>query len=186
MSLINGLLNSFRFRKRNWKKIGKVCVKKGFVVISPEAIAIGDNFYAEENLKLQAWKHYGEQVFTPSITIGKNVSIMENCQISSCLSVAIGDGCLFGANVFVTDNFHGDNSRHQLSISPIERPLYVKGKVEIGNNVWIGRNVCIMPGVTIGDGVVIGANAVVTNNIPDYCVAVGVPAKVIGKAESFR
>ena len=36
-----------------------------------------------------------------------------------------------------------------------------------------------MPGVTIGDGVVVGANSVVTKDIPPYCIAAGVPAKII-------
>ncbi|WP_310550963.1 CatB-related O-acetyltransferase [Paenibacillus glufosinatiresistens] len=52
------------------------------------------------------------------------------------------------------------------------------GKVHIGHDVWIGTDVVIMPGVTIGNGAIIGANAVVTKDIPDYAVAVGVPAKV--------
>lgn len=43
----------------------------------------------------------------------------------------------------------------------------------------MGENVTILKGVTIGDNVVIGANAVVTHDIPDNAVAVGVPAKVI-------
>ncbi len=51
--------------------------------------------------------------------------------------------------------------------------------VKIGNDVWSGRRVMIMPGVTIGDGVVIGAGAVVTKDIPNYCIAGGVHAKVI-------
>ena len=78
---------------------------------------------------------------------------------------------------------HGDNSFEQLSIPPADRPLFIKGEVRIGNNVWIGRNVCIMPGVTIGDGAVIGANAVITHDIPPYSVAAGVPAKIIKKIE---
>lgn len=49
----------------------------------------------------------------------------------------------------------------------------------IGNDVWCGANVVIMQGVKIGDGAVIGANAVVTHDIPDYGIAVGMPAKVI-------
>ena len=36
-----------------------------------------------------------------------------------------------------------------------------------------------MPGVTIGDNVIIGANSVVTKDIPDNCIAVGMPAKII-------
>ncbi len=53
------------------------------------------------------------------------------------------------------------------------------GKITIGHDVWIGRNVVILPAVTIGNGVVIGAGAVVTKDIPDYAVVVGVPAKVL-------
>ncbi|HFI1792856.1 TPA: DapH/DapD/GlmU-related protein, partial [Escherichia coli] len=49
----------------------------------------------------------------------------------------------------------------------------------IGNDVWLGTGVTVLRGVRIGDGAIIGANAVVTKNIPDYCIAVGVPAKVI-------
>ncbi len=53
-----------------------------------------------------------------------------------------------------------------------------RGDIAIGNDVWIGTNAIVLSGVTIGDGAVIGAGAVVTNNIPPYCVAVGVPAQV--------
>ena len=51
----------------------------------------------------------------------------------------------------------------------------------IEENVWLGDGVCVLPGVTIGKGSIIGANAVVNKNIPAYCIAAGVPAKVIKK-----
>ena len=44
--------------------------------------------------------------------------------------------------------------------------------------MWIGANVTVLPGVTIGKNSVIGAGAVVTKNIPDNCLAVGVPAEI--------
>ena len=172
-------VNQKKFLKYRWAKISNAFVGDNFVVISPDNISIGDTFYAEDNLRLQAWKSYGNQHFSPEIIIGSDVSMMENCQISCCNKIKIGNGCLFGANVFITDNFHGNNSFEQVEIPPVKRPLEVKGEVSIGNNVWIGRNVCVMPGVKIGDGAVIGANAVVTHDIPAYCVAGGVPAEVI-------
>lgn len=52
--------------------------------------------------------------------------------------------------------------------------------VTIGNDVWMGQRVLIKGGVTIGDGAVIYASAVVTNDIPPYAIAAGVPAKIIG------
>ena len=54
-----------------------------------------------------------------------------------------------------------------------------KGDIIIGNDVWIATNVTILSGVTIGDGAVIGANSLVTNDVPPYHIAAGVPAKII-------
>lgn len=50
---------------------------------------------------------------------------------------------------------------------------------KIGSDVWCGANVVIMQGVKIGNGAIIGANAVVTSDIPEYAIAVGIPARVI-------
>lgn len=49
----------------------------------------------------------------------------------------------------------------------------------IGNDVWLGRNVIITNGACIGNGVIAGAGAVITKDVPDYAVVVGVPAKII-------
>ena len=157
--------------------------KQGPVLVSPECIRIGDRFIGGRNLKLQAWLMFSgnNTMFTPELVIGNNVSIMDNCQISCLKSVKIGDNCLFGENVFITDNFHGNSDFDDMLLPPTKRNLAFKGEVNIGSNVWIGRNVCIMPGVQIGDGAIIGANAVVTEDIPSYCVAAGVPAKIIKK-----
>lgn len=54
-------------------------------------------------------------------------------------------------------------------------------KVVIGDNVWIGDNSVILPGVEIGKGSIIGANSVVTKSIPDYSIAVGIPARLVKK-----
>ncbi len=62
---------------------------------------------------------------------------------------------------------------------PEDQPLYSKGVVTIGNNVWIADKVTILSGVTIGDNSMIGANAVVTHDIPAGVIAAGVPARVI-------
>ena len=64
------------------------------------------------------------------------------------------------------------------------RHLGIAKPVSIGNDVWIGGNVTILPGVNIGNNVVIAAGAVVTKDIPDNCVAGGVPARVIKEIEN--
>ena len=50
---------------------------------------------------------------------------------------------------------------------------------KIGNDVWLGRNVTITNGANIGNGVIAGAGAVITKDVPDYAVVVGVPARII-------
>ena len=52
--------------------------------------------------------------------------------------------------------------------------------VHIGEGSWLGENVCVC-GASIGKHCVIGANSVVINDIPDYCVAAGSPAKIVKK-----
>ena len=56
----------------------------------------------------------------------------------------------------------------------------IERDVVVGSDVWLGARVVVLPGVTIGDGVVVGAGAVVTHDLPPGCIAVGVPAKVVG------
>ena len=81
----------------------------------------------------------------------------------------------------------------QLILQCTGHPLSPKGRrvkmanskpITIGNDVWIGGNCTILPGVTIGNNVIIAAGAVVTKDIPDNCVAAGVPAKVIKQLEN--
>ena len=53
------------------------------------------------------------------------------------------------------------------------------------NNVFIGTNTTILPNVRIGSNVIIGANSLITKDVPDNCVVVGTPAKVISTFDDF-
>lgn len=59
-----------------------------------------------------------------------------------------------------------------------------KGQVILKKNCKIGSHSVVMPGVTVGENAVVGAMSFVNQDIPDNCVAVGVPAKVIKTIES--
>lgn len=79
--------------------------------------------------------------------------------------------------VYISDNIHG---YMDIDIPILKQPIVQKGSVEIGEGSWLGENVCVI-GASVGKHCVIGANSVVTHDIPDYCIAVGSPAKVIKK-----
>jgi acetyltransferase-like isoleucine patch superfamily enzyme len=53
------------------------------------------------------------------------------------------------------------------------------GEIIIGNDVWIGARAIVLPSVNIGNGVIIAAGAVVTNDVPDYAIVAGVPARIL-------
>ena len=65
----------------------------------------------------------------------------------------------------------------------MNRDIIERKPVKIGNNTFIGANSTVLMGVTIGSHCIIGANAAVTKDIPDFSVAAGVPAKIIGKVK---
>jgi acetyltransferase-like isoleucine patch superfamily enzyme len=118
------------------------------------------------------------------LIIGKNCKLGDNVHIVANEKVIIGDNCLMASKIFISDTSHGDYSNKTINSSPDvppdERPLYMT-PVSIGNNVWIGENVCILLGVKIGEGCIIGANSVVNRDVPDNCIVVGSPARVVKK-----
>ena len=89
--------------------------------------------------------------------------------------MTIWDDCFIGPNVSIYTACHSTDPVERNTRNEWARP------VKIGDNVWIGGSVTILPGVTIGSNVTVGAGSVVVNDIPDNCVAVGNPARVVRK-----
>lgn len=142
-------------------------------------ISIGENVSIGKLATLTAWDKYGNQFFSPSICIGNGTNIGEYVHISAINKILIGSNVLMGRWVTIVDNAHGNTCKDDLSIEPILRPLYSKGNIIIGDNVWIGDKATILSGVKIGENSIIGANSVVINNVPENSIAVGCPAKII-------
>ena len=117
--------------------------------------------------------------FSPELTIGDNSGI----GIKACINgpVSIGKDVMMGPEVVIYTTRHNDD---RIDIPMREQGMKEVQPVVIGDDVWIGGRTIILPGVTIGSGCIIGAGAVVSRDIPPYCVAVGVPAKVVRKREN--
>lgn len=122
-----------------------------------------------------------------SIFIGDNVVIGLNCTFVDNEEIHIGNNVMIAPNVQIYTSSHPTLPNERLidnweGKSPTFFRTFAK-PVVIEDNVWIGGGVVILPGVTIGKNSVIGAGSVVTKSIPENCVAVGNPCKVIHKLE---
>jgi len=116
-----------------------------------------------------------------TLQVGDGVNLVNPCRIggSSRYKVTIGSNTWIAPNAYIVPITH-NYKRRDLTIS---EQGCCGADIVIGEDCWIGINVVISPGVTIGKGAVIGANSVVTKDIPEYAVAVGAPARVIGQRE---
>ncbi len=164
--------------------IGERPYIQGKITISNvDCISIGNDFVCGSNGILTPWKTYRSfaEEYNPNISIGDNVIIGDNFNISAINRIEIGNNVLMGRYVTIIDHGHGKSS--ELRIAPNNRPLYSKGRIVINDDVWIGDKVTILSGVTIGKGAVIGANSVVTKDVKEYSVVAGVPAVIISRNE---
>ncbi len=139
-------------------------------------IQIGRDTLIGPNVSLSAGMGPDQELLSDEVlVIGDRCLIGRGSSIVAHLSVDIGDDVFFAPNVYVTDQNHAFND---LSM-PIGRQSMPEQPVVIGAGSWLATNVVVLPGVTIGKHVVIGAGSVVTTDIPDNCVAVGSPARVV-------
>lgn len=110
----------------------------------------------------------------PNAEIGKSVYIGTNCTIGS---VSLGDNTLIGSNVDIL------SGKKQHSFKTLERPIREQErnfeKISIGVDTWIGNGAIIM--ADVGDKCVIGAGSVVVDEIDNFSVAAGNPARIIDK-----
>ena len=113
------------------------------------------------------------------VKVGRNVFIGEEVFIDTLYPemIRIEDGAFLAARCIVLAHMR-DLTNYKKGMWIGDCPHIVK-PVRIGKGANVGMGTVILPGVTIGKGAIIGAGAVVSQNIPDYTVAVGVPAKVI-------
>jgi acetyltransferase-like isoleucine patch superfamily enzyme len=150
-------------------------IKKPLIINNPQNIFIGERVTILSFSWLSGPNKINEK-FT-GLIIGDNCAIGNFTHIYATESIIIEDNVLVADRVYISDNLHNFTN---IIIPIIKQDIKQLSRVVIGHGSWIGENACII-GASIGKNSVIGANAVVTNDIPDYCVAVGIPARVIRK-----
>jgi acetyltransferase-like isoleucine patch superfamily enzyme len=116
------------------------------------------------------------------VEIQKNATVGARCKISShtfiCEGVEIEDECFVGHGVMFTNDVYPSAVNRDGTLQTEADWKVIKTKIK--RRASIGSNATIIAGVTIGEGALIGAGAVVTKDVPDFAIAAGVPARVIG------
>lgn len=162
------LLNRWRF-----KHVGKSSrIVNPLRIDGVEHIYVGNSVMVQDGTWLAAEPLTGRDV---KLLLKDGVTIGHFNHIYATESIVIENDVLTADKVYISDNLHG---YEDVDTPIIKQPIKQCNTVLIGEGSWIGENVCII-GASIGKHCVIGANSVVTQHIPDYCVAVGVPARVI-------
>lgn len=119
----------------------------------------------------------------PQIELGKRVWIQAHTHIGACLSVQVMDEAVMGSGCFITDHDHDYRDPRKGYFGTGE---LIAAPVRIGPRAWIGERAIVLKGVTIGEGAIIGAGAVVNRDVPAFCIAVGVPARVVRRFDFDR
>ena len=163
------------------------------VLRHPHKIHLGDNVVVDDNCLLDAKGDANRGIIIGSgVFIGRNTivsckngdvaiedgaNIGFNCEIFSASSVRVGANTLIAAYCYVIGGDH--------DFSDISRPVLEQSRrstgVRIGAGAWLGAGAKLLDGVTVGDGAVVGAGAVVRADVPAGAIAVGVPAKIVGR-----
>jgi len=118
------------------------------------------------------------------LSVGDFVWIGPHTILDASEGLEIGEGCQMTGWVGVFT--HGSEKairllgRRYVDIHSTDREGYSRGKVKIGDYTYVGAGSVILPGVTVGKGCLLGAGTLVSKNVPDYSIVMGLPGKISG------
>lgn len=153
-----------KFRNILWRILGidynQILNKLDYTLLKNDTFTIKGVGTYDNGAKVWRWTN-------AKLEIGKYCSIAH--QVNFIVDEGYHKGSKITSYPFINDK----------NIADLNLEIKQSEGIKIGNDVWIGMGAYIMPGVTIGNGVTIAANSVVTNDIPDYVVVAGSPARII-------
>lgn len=161
------------------------------VLRHPHKIRIGDNVAIDDNVVLDAKGEDNHGItIEDGVFVGRNTilsckngdiilrqraNLGFNCEIFSASTVEVGANVLMAAYTYLVGGTH-TFERNDIPILFQER---VSRGIKIGDNCWLGAHTVVFDGVQIGKECIIGSGAIVTNNVKEWHIAVGVPAKEV-------
>ncbi|MBN1269063.1 MAG: acyltransferase [Kiritimatiellae bacterium] len=201
--LITGLFGSWPgavglwLRQKFYRCLFRTCgrgliIGRNVTLRRPDRISLGRNVVLGDNSTLDAKGDTGDGIVIRdgvfvgpgtivstgggSIELDEGANIGSYCRIGTLGRTRIGKKALLAAYCYVVGAGH-DASRTDVPI--LDQPITTKGGAEVGDGCWLGARVTVMDGTKIGRDSIVGAHAVVTEDLPEFCVAVGIPAKVV-------
>lgn len=145
-------------------------------VLGAHKIAIGDDTLilggCHIAVETSAWGKRGAV-----LRIGNRVGIRPYCMISASDSIVIEDDVIVGAFSSIIDSDHTfAEGRPNVMHNSV-----ATGPIRVGRGTWLAERVAVLRGASIGRCCIVGANSVVRGDLPDYAIAVGSPARVVGQ-----
>ncbi len=173
--------------------LGRRCViESGVRFLHSRRVFLGDRVFVGERsfwdvgpssaaIRIGADSHIGRgavlRTQRDEITVGRNVNISTYALLYCYGGIEIGDDCMIAQHVEIVGGTHNYDDVS----TPMRRQGRSPSRIVIGPDCWIGSHAIIMGDATIGRGSIIGAGAVVHKDIPEYSIAVGLPARVVRK-----
>jgi acetyltransferase-like isoleucine patch superfamily enzyme len=167
------------WRTRRFHRFGSGAIlHRPLWVYGPQQIDIGDHALILHGIWLSVETPAWDQE-APTLRIGDRVGIRPYCSISAATGIVLEDDVVLSAYSTVIDSDHTfRDGRPNIMHNPLDT-----APVRVGRGTWVGERVGILKGAQIGECCIIGANSVVRGTIPPFSIAVGAPARVVGKVE---
>jgi acetyltransferase-like isoleucine patch superfamily enzyme len=153
-------------------------IKSPLSLGNPKSIFIGNDVMVQYKSWLAARPQTGNHEARLTIDDGSRIGNFNHIYATN--SIHIEKNVLTADKVYISDNLHSYTNIH---VPILKQPIRQLNSVKIGEGAWLGENVCII-GASVGKQSVVGANSVVTKDVPDYCIVVGSPAKIIKRYNS--
>jgi acetyltransferase-like isoleucine patch superfamily enzyme len=167
------------YRRRRFAEFGSgTILDRPGEVLGAHKIAIGANCVILQGTHL-AVETFAWGSPDPVLRIGDRVGIRPHCMISAAAGIVIEDDVIIGAFSSVIDSDHTFDDGYP---NVMHNPL-ATSPIRIGRGTWLAERVAVLRGTNIGRCCIVGANSVVREDVPDYSIVAGVPARVIGTVE---
>src|ERR1700722_5079052 len=176
MNLLSRMVLKLRWYRLKWAgaKIhrGVSIFGSGLLQGDARRLVCSGTAYFSDGVRLIIGKRNG---IPGQIQIGNGCFFNHFSVIDCHLSIEIGNRVMIGPHTYIGDFDHdiSETDGLQMAVAGNTQPI------KIADDVWIGAGCVVLKGVTIGRGAVIGAGSVVTRDVPEAMIAMGVPARVV-------